>query len=148
MLPENIGRPPECRRVSCPVLKIGDQYFVCFVQIVHKKRHFLISYEKISLVRITHSSPPVYLGLCFEYLKPEYHVQVSILTIYFNKMAVFLFVCFSGTFSYLSTYFCVMITQVLVQTFNTRGKYQWHYSSSIPTRTRWHLAPLKFWLYT
>ena len=30
-----------------------------------------------------------------------------------------------------------MITQVLVHTFNTRGKYQCSSSSSIPTRTRW-----------
>ena len=44
----------------------------------------------------------------------------------------------------LISYFCVMITDVLVQTFNTRGKYKWRNSSSIPTRTRWRLAPLKF----
>ena len=42
------------------------------------------------------------------------------------------------------TYFCVTITQVLVQTCTTRGKQQWRYSSSILTRTRWRLAPLKF----
>ena len=41
------------------------------------------------------------------------------------------------------TYFCVMITQVLVQTFNTRWKYLQCYSSSIPTRTWWHFVPLK-----
>ena len=35
---------------------------------------------------------------------------------------------------------------VLVQIFTTRGKKQWHFSSRIPTRTRWHLAPLKFQL--
>ena len=42
------------------------------------------------------------------------------------------------------SYFCVTITDVLVQTFNNRGKYKWRHSSSIPTRTRWRLAPLKF----
>ena len=42
------------------------------------------------------------------------------------------------------SYFCVTITKVLVKTFNTRGKYKWRHSSSIPTRTRWRLAPLKF----
>ena len=34
------------------------------------------------------------------------------------------------------SYFCVTITDVLVQTFNTRGKYKWRHSSSILTRTR------------
>ena len=34
-------------------------------------------------------------------------------------------------------YLSVMITQVLTQSFNTRGKQQWCFSSSIQTRTRW-----------
>ena len=36
-----------------------------------------------------------------------------------------MFVCLSGTFSYIITYFGVMITNVLVQTFITREKYQY-----------------------
>ena len=55
-----------------------------------------------------------------------------------------LFVCLSATFSHTITFFCVTITQVLVQIYTTSGKQQWCSSSSIPTKTRWHLAPLKF----
>ena len=43
---------------------------------------------------------------------------------YINKVAVCVCVCLSGTFSYTITYFYVTITQVLVQTFTTRGKQQ------------------------
>ena len=91
-----------------------------------------------------------------------------IILIYINKVAVCVFVCLcvclSRTFSFTIftitqvktfttigkttnsiKYFCVTITQVLVQTFTTRGKQQWWYSSS--NRTRWHLAPMKFQLF-
>ena len=37
---------------------------------------------------------------------------------------VCVFACLSGTFSYIVTYFCVTITQVLVRAFTTRGKQQ------------------------
>ena len=43
----------------------------------------------------------------------------------------------------LIAYFSVTITHVLVQTVNTRGKYQWCHSSSIPTRTRWRLGAIE-----
>ena len=58
--------------------------------------------------------------------------------IYIYKVAV----CLSGTFSFT----IVKITKVLVQTLTTRGKTtnSITYSSSIPTWTRWRLAPLKF----
>ena len=92
------------------------------------------------------------------------HLDRSI-GIYINKVAVCLFVCLSGTFSFTIvmitqvlvqtfttrgkttnsiTYFCVTITQVLVQTYTTRRKQQLCYSFTIPTRTGKRLAPLKF----
>ena len=45
-------------------------------------------------------------------------LDTGIGVIYINKVAVCLFVCLSGTFSFT----IVMITQVLVQTLTTRGK--------------------------
>ena len=75
--------------------------------------------------------------------------KVEKMHIYIDKMAVCVFVwniflhnhllmCYNylslssnfyhqGKTTNLITYFCVMITQVLVQTFNTKGKYQVRY---------------------
>ena len=59
------------------------------------------------------------------WLKPIFDMQIlTSKFIYIYKVAVFLFIYVSESFSNTITYFCVTITQVLLQTFTTRGKQQ------------------------